>query len=538
VDDRTAAATNLQDLRHHLGNLQRAGKLTRVTIPINKDTELMPLVRWQFRGLQEEQRTGFLFENVTNAKGQSLNGSVAVSIYAGSSEIYSIGMGCELKDVRKRWAAAQAAPIPPRRVQHGTVQDEVHMGDNLLEHGGLEEFPIPNSTPGFDVGPYTTASNWVTKDPDIGWMNVGNYRGQVKGPAKMGMFIGPRKHAWKHWDMERKKGKKWVDAALVIGGPPALTYTSGSRTPYGIEEYAVAGGLIGEPLDIVKCKTVDLWVPAHAELVVEGRISTEYVEPEAPFGEFTGYMGERVYNAVFEVTAITHRKNPIFTCIISQMPPSESSKLKKFGQDNNYLHFLRNHCGLPDVVDITFHEIALESWAVVKLKRANPSIVWQALYAIAGRNASSGKIIIAVDEDIDPNDLESVVWALSYRMQPDRDMKVLGNRAIGLDPSGLPPVTQMRDMTQQANFGSMVLIDATRKWAYPPVSLPAKQYMERAKEIWEQLQLPKLTPRVPWHGYELGDWSERDREEAEWAVKGEYHKTGERAAKERKPAVE
>ena len=536
MDAKVDTKPNLQDLRTHLENLQKHDKLTRITIPINKDTELMPLVRWQFRGLQQDQRKGFLFENVTNARGESLKGSVAVAIYAGSPEIYAIGMNCEVKDIRKRWQAAQAAPLKPKVVDYGTVQDEVHMGDTLLEHGGLDEFPIPNSTPGFDVGPYTTASNWVTKDPEIGWMNVGNYRGQVKGPTKMGMFIGPRKHAWKHWDMMRQRGAKYVEAALVIGGPSVLTYLSGSRTPYGVEEYAVAGALIGEPLELVKCKTVDLHVPAHAELVIEGRISTEYLEPEAPFGEFTGYMGERVYNAVFEATAITHRKNPIFTCIISQMPPSESSMLKKMGQDNSYLYFLRNHCGLPDVADISFHEIALESWAVVKLKRCNPSMVWQTLYAIAGRNASSGKYIIAVDEDIDIDDMESVIWAMSYRSQPDRDTKILGNRAIGLDPSGLAPQSQIRDMTKQENFGSMMLIDATRKWAYPPVSLPAKPYMERAREIWEQLQLPKLTPRTPWHGYELGDWSDRDREEAEWAVKGEYHKTGERAAKERKPA--
>ena len=536
MDAKVRAATNLQDLRTHLNNLQKRGKLTRVTIPVNKDTELMPLVRWQFRGLQQEQRNGFLFENVTNARGESLKGSVAVSIYAGSPEIYAIGMGCDVKDIRKRWQEAQAKPLPPKVVDYGTIQDEVHVGDNLLEHGGLEEFPIPNSTPGFDVGPYTTASNWVTKDSELNWMNVGNYRGQVKGPTKMGVFIGPRKHAWKHWDQARQRGDKYLEAALVIGGPAPLTYLSGSRMPYGVEEYAVAGALIGEPLELVRCKTVDLLVPAHAELVIEGRISTEYLEPEAPFGEFTGYMGERVYNAVFETTAITHRKDPIFAAIISQMPPSESSMLKKMGQDNSYLYFLRNHCGLPDVVDISFHEIALESWAVVQLKRCNPSMVWQTLYAIAGRNASSGKIVIAVDEDIDPNDMESIIWALSYRMQPDRDMKVLGDRAIGLDPSGLPPQKELRNMTQQANFGSMVLIDATRKWNYPPVSLPAKQYMERAKEMWEQLQLPKLTPRVPWHGYELGDWSDRDREEAEWAVKGEYHKTGERAAKNRKPA--
>ncbi len=253
MDAKVDNKPNLQDLRTHLENLQKHDKLTRITVPINKDTELMPLVRWQFRGLQQDQRKGFLFENVTNARGESLKGSVAVAIYAGSPEIYAIGMNCEVKDIRKRWQAAQAAPLKPVVVDYGTVQDEVHMGDNLLEHGGLEEFPIPNSTPGFDVGPYTTASNWVTKDPDIGWMNVGNYRGQVKGPTKMGMFIGPRKHAWKHWDMMRQRGEKYVEAALVIGGPSVLTYLSGSRTPYGVEEYAVAGALIGEPLELVKC---------------------------------------------------------------------------------------------------------------------------------------------------------------------------------------------------------------------------------------------------------------------------------------------
>ena len=131
MDAKTDTKPNLQDLRTHLDNLQKHDKLTRVTIPINKDTELMPLVRWQFRGLRQDQRKGFLFENVTNAKGQHLNGSVAVSIYAGSPEIYAIGMNCEVKDIRKRWQAAQAAPLKPKVVDYGTVQDEVHMGENL-----------------------------------------------------------------------------------------------------------------------------------------------------------------------------------------------------------------------------------------------------------------------------------------------------------------------------------------------------------------------------------------------------------------------
>ena len=537
MDDRTTT-TNLQDLRTHLQNLQQRSLLRRVTIPINKDTELMPLVRWQFRGLPEAHRTGFLFENVTNAKGQSLKGGVAVGIYAGSSEIYSVGVGCKVSEIRERWQKAQAKPTPPRLVEHGSVQDEVHVGKDLLEHGGIEEFPIPISTPGFDVGPYTTASSWVTRDPESGWINVGNYRGQVKAADRMGMFISPRNQGWKHWDLNRRKGRA-MEAALVIGGPPALTYLSGSRIAYGVEEYAVAGSLIGEPLDVVRCKTVDLTVPAHAELVLEGRISHEYLEPEAPFGEYTGYMGGRVYNAVFEVAAITHRKNPIFTCIMSQMPPSESSMLKKVGQDNAYLFYLKNQCGIADVVNVSCHEIALDSFVVIQMKRCNVSMIWQALYAVAGRNQMVGKIVVAVDEDIDIDDPESLIWALSYRMQPHRDVVTLENRSVGLDPSGAPSNQDgIDDNTVQKVFGSALLINAMRPFDYPPVSLPAKQYMERAKEIWEQLQFPKLTPRKPWYGYELGDWSERDREEAQWAVQGDYHKTGERAKKERKPADE
>lgn len=537
MDGNAGVKTNLQDLRTHLDILEQKGKLTRVTRAINKDTELMPLVRWQFRGLQEDQRRGFYFENVTNALGKRLPGGVAVGIYAASSEVYAIGMGCEVSQIRERWQKAQAKTIPPKLVATGSVHDEIHIGAGLLEHGGLEEFSIPISTPGFDVGPYTTASNWVTKDLETGWHNVGNYRGQVKAADRMGMFVSPRNQAWKHWDQARQRGVP-LEAALVIGGPPALTYCSGTRIPYGIEEYAVAGSLIGEPLELVKCQTVDLLVPAHAELVIEGRISTDYLEEEAPFGEYTGYMGERVYNAVFEVTAITHRKNPIFTAITSQMPPSESSKLKKLGQDNSYLFFLRNHCGIPQVKDISFHDIAVDSWCVIQMRPCNPSVAWQAMYAIAGRNSTVGKMIICVDEDIDLNDLEAVVWALSYRMQPEQDMRTLGNRSVGLDPSGAPPGGESGDSTQQNVFGSLSLINAMRKWDYPPVSLPAKPYMEKAKEIWEELGLPKLTPRVPWHGYELGNWSDRDRQEADWAVKGEHHRTGDRAKQQRKRADE
>jgi len=515
-----------QDLRSHLETLQQAGKLRRITTPINKDTELMPLVRWQFRGLAEAQRTGFLFENVIDAKGRSLPGSVAVGIYAASSDVYALGMDCPASEIRARWLQAQTKPLPPRLIESGAAQEEVHVGPSLLSHGGLSEFPIPISTPGFDASPYTTASNWITKDPETGWTNCGNYRGQVKAPDRMSTLLADLNHGEQHWLLARKRGKP-LEAALVIGGVPALTYAAGTRIPYGVEEYAVAGSLIGQPLEVVRCKTVDLTVPAHAEIVVEGFFSNEHLEPEGPFGEYTGYMSDRGYAAIFQVTAITHRKNPIFTCIMSQMPPSESSTLKKVGQDNAYLLFLRNQCGIPAVQDVRFHDIALDSWVVIQMKPCAPALVWQALYAVAGRHNHVGKFVIAVDEDIDPDDFESVVWALSYRMQPSRDIVVLPNRCAGLDPSLVPPGMEAPHKAE------MMLINAIRKWPYPPVSLPAKQYMERARQIWEELQLPRLTPRTPWHGYELGHWTERDREEAAWAIEGEYYRTGERAKQER-----
>jgi 4-hydroxy-3-polyprenylbenzoate decarboxylase len=526
-----------QDLRAHLALLEEHGLLRRVTRRINKDTELMPLVRWQFRGLAEEQRTAFLFENVTNGRGEDYDGSVAVGLYAANTAVYSLGMGVQPEGITERWQEAQRHPLTPRVVVDAPVHEEVHMGDDLLSFKGIEEFPIPISTPGFDIAPYTTASNWVTRDPETGWINVGNYRGQVKGPERMGMFASPRTHGWKHWDVARQAGVP-LEAALVIGGPPAVTFTAGARIPHGVEEYAVAGGLIGEPIDLVQCLTVDLLVPAYAEIVLEGRILTDCLEPEAPFGEYTGYMGGRVFNCVFEITAVTHRRQPVFCALMSQMPPSESSKMKEIAQNNNYLYYLRNDCNLPQVKQVVFAEIAMDSWCVIQLGPCNTAVAWQALYAVLGRNSMVGKMVIAVDEDIDPRDPESVIWAMSYRVQPGQDMKILPNRSIGLDPSGHPPRPGVPDNTVQEDFGSACLVNAMRSFPYPPVSLPARQYMEEARVIWEELGLPELNPRAPWHGYELGDWSSRDREEAEWAAQSEYSRTGDRARQQRRPLAD
>ncbi len=142
-----------KDLREHLAALDERGKLVRVKREINKDTQLHPLARLQFRGLPEEKRKAYLFENVVDSKGKKYDGSVAVCVLAGSTDIYAIGMKCRPEEIDERWFQAQVHPIEPKLVSSGPVHEEVHVGEGLLEHGGLGEFPVPISTPGSDIAP-------------------------------------------------------------------------------------------------------------------------------------------------------------------------------------------------------------------------------------------------------------------------------------------------------------------------------------------------------------------------------------------------
>jgi len=151
-----------KDLREYIAVLRAQGTLYTIEREINKDTELQPLVRRQFRGLPEKERKPFLFQNVTDVKGRKYNGSVLVGAHAASRQIYALAMGCKPEEIMARWTEAQINPVKPRLVAQSPCQEEIHMGETLLQHGGLEEFPIPISTPGFDNAPYFTAANWVS----------------------------------------------------------------------------------------------------------------------------------------------------------------------------------------------------------------------------------------------------------------------------------------------------------------------------------------------------------------------------------------
>lgn len=518
------------DLREYLAVLEAKDKLVRVKREMNKDTELMPLVRWQFRGLPEEKRKAFLFENVTDVKGRKYSIPVAVGTHAASKEIYALAMNCKPEEVPEKWALANMNPIAPVMVKEGPVQEVIIKGKDLEREGsGLDLFPIPISTPGLDPAPFLTSACWVSKDPETGTRNVGTYRAHVKGRNKTGVMFGATQHLGVQWWKAKGMGKA-LPAAVVLGGPPSIGLVSVSKVPYGLDEYEVAGAIGGEPIKLVKCQTVDLEVPATAEIVLEGIMPTDWLEPEAPFGEYTGYMGLRSLHPVFQISCITYRQSPIYHAFISQFPPSESSKIRRTGFEGNLYKFLKYDCNIPGILEIALHEESgSQGICVIRLKKTNPSQPWQALNCAAGFAPNIGKVFIAVDEDIDPKDPDSFLWALSYRMQPHLDTQLAQGKFLGLDPSAQPPESGEGEFKMGARkWTSALLIDATRKWDYSPVSLPKKEYMERAREIWQELGLPALVPKVPWHGYSLGFWGPENEEEAELALKGEHYITGEK----------
>src|SRR6266850_3617842 len=527
------ASRGYADLHEHLEALRKAGLLITVDRPINKDTEMHPLVRWQFRGgIEERDRKAFLFTNVTDSKGRKYDMPVVVGALAASREIYRLGMGCDLEKINETWSRALANPIEPRLVRDAPCQEIVIEGSELDQPGkALDSLPIPISTPGWDIAPFTTLSQYITKDPNNGIQNMGIYRGQVKAPRRLGMnpSLELRPGIYVHWEKMKRAGKK-LPAAVVLGAPPCIAFASAQKAPETLDELHLAGGLAGVPINVVKARTVDLLVPAEAEIVVEGYIETEYLEPEAPFGESHGHVNLQEFNAYMDVTCITRRRDAILTSIISQVTPSESSLIKRIGMEPLFLNFLRTTLGIKGIKRVSMHEPLTNIRKVIALvveRDIAPTELWRALYGAAILHRAAGKYVIAVNDDIDPENADAIFWAMSYRANPNLDFHILPHRDQGHGPRS----------KRNGGEDASVLIDATLKENFPPISLPKREYMERAKVIWEELGLPKLKPESPWFGYSLGEWSEEMEQAAQRATRGDYFETGLRLAQRRRKDV-
>jgi 4-hydroxy-3-polyprenylbenzoate decarboxylase len=523
-----------RDLHEHVAALRAAGLLVEVDRPINKDTEMHPLVRWQYRGgIAEKDRKAFLFTNVIDSKGRKFDIPVLVCGLAGNPAIYELGIGHPLEQIKDKWTQALANPLAPQTVAGADApcQEQIFEGADLTNGKGLDDIPVPISTPGWDNAPYTSSSHYITKDPDTGIQNVGNYRGQIKAPDRLGIntSVELRTGGYLHWRKWKARGQP-MPCAVVVGCPPIVSYGSVQKMPENQDELAVAGALAGAPIKMVAARTVDLLVPAESEVVIEGFIDTEYLEPEAPFGESHGYINLCEYNGFMDVTAITRRKSAIITSWMSQVAPSESSVIRRFAYEANQTRYLRENLGIQGLVAVKAHEPLTSLQRVITLvfeRFAPRTEVWRAMYGIASFRQSEGKWIVAVDEDIDPANADAIFWAMSYRSRPQHDVEVLKHQDEGHGP---------RSAVDSED--AAVLIDATLKETFPPVAMPKREYMEAAAKIWDELGLPALEPEAPWYGYDLGEWNEDFERMAQLAVKSEYWETGKLFAQRRRKDVE
>src|SRR6202163_2160169 len=488
------------DFQQHLAALEAQGLVTRIDRPINKDTELHPLARWQFQGgLAENERRAFLFTHVVDSAGRRYDMPVAVGALAASADIYAVGMGRPVEEIGAAWTDAIAHPIPPVRVSSAPCQEIVVTGDALRGPGrGLMALPVPVSTPGFDAAPYLTATLAVTHDPETGVRNMGTYRAQLKASDRLGVRMAARiggAGGYQHW-LKHRKTRTPMPCAIVVGAAPVVVFTGPQKLPIDLDEMAVAGGLAGAPIRVVKAVTVDLDVPADAEIVVEGLIDPELLEPEGPFGESHGHVALEDFNMSMQVTAITYKRAPVFVSIISQVTPSESSVTKKVAYEPLFLAHLRDHLAVKGIRRVVMHEPLTNVRPVIFLSfaRETPrSEVWRGLHGAATLQAQCGKIVVALGEDIDPTNTDAVFWSLAYRTNLGEDLHVAPYKSGGHGPKSGPRASD-----------STLLIDATPKHPMPPFALPAREFMERSKVIWDKLGLPELNPQPPWYGYSLG----------------------------------
>lgn len=521
------------DLQEHLARLEARGLVFRIDEPVNKDTELHPLVRWQFRGgMPEAERRAFLFTNVVDSLGRRYDMPVVVGALAASAEIYQVGVGAEsIEAIGPALNHAIANPIAPQIISGpAQCQEVIHVGDDLRGPGkGLDRLPVPVSTPGFDSGPYLTATSVITRDPETGIQNIGTYRASVRAPDRLAVMIASVNGGHKHWKKWRDRGEP-MPIAIVIGCPPPVSYASAMKLREGLDELAVAGGMIGAPVSAVRAHTVDLVVPAQSEIVIEGLIRLDEFEPEGPFGESHGHVALEDYNFIMDITAITHRRSPVFASIISQVTPSESSVIKRVAMEPMFLSHLRDNLGLSSVRRVVMHEpmTNLRPVIIVQFAAGTPSTeVWRGLLGTTSLNSECGKIVIAVSDDVDAMSTDALLWSMAYRSMPEIDMEIIGHRSKGHGGRG-----DRRSATDSA-----LLVDATRKGPTAPLALPKREYMENARRLWERLGLPPLTPQSPWHGYEMGLWSEAWEKTALQAVAGQYLQSGAESYERRRSDV-
>ena len=432
-----------QSLRHHLQALAAAGKLQVFNIPADVDQNVSALSYKTY----VEHHKACLFTELTGFPGWEVASQLVMD-----RSMWAVALGVPESEVVEAFAHRLRQPVAPVLVDSAAVQEIVATGD------AVDLMQIPAMwTSDRDPGRYLASGMCIIKNPKTGIRNMSVHRAQILGRNTTGYYMLPRQ-AMRIHRMHQELGRP-MEAAMVIGGHPLIMFAAGFVAPFGMDELAIAGGLLGEPVRLVKCKTIDIEVPADAELVLEGEILPDETSPEGPFGEVTGTYSKVGTAPVFRVKAITRRNKPVFYAMSCGMPPSDAHSITCAVVEAKLAEHLKTvDGGLIDLVDIRCP--GGMSPLIVAL-RMQPRYAGQARTALMAAAASPylhPKLLLAVDADVDISDPWQVLRALSSRFDAaagltriDRARVFTLDNASPLDP-GVNPMHRT---------GTKVLFDAT-----------------------------------------------------------------------------
>lgn len=474
-------------LHEFIEELERVGELKRIATkvsPILEITEITDRVcKNQGPALLFEQVENSSIPVVTNAFGSMKRMALALGV----EDINQIAMEFEnlintsppdnlidkLKLIPK---ISQFASFIPKKISSGVCK-EVIKRDNF----SLDFLPILKCWPN-DGGRFITLPIVITKNPKTGIRNLGMYRMQVYDSKTTGMHWHPHKGGAKHFQLYKELGEK-MPVAVCLGGDPAIIYSATAPLPEDTDELIFAGFLRKKPVEIVSCETINLQIPANSEIVLEGYVDpNEELRLEGPFGDHTGYYSLEEMYPVFHITCITHRKNPIYPATIVGKPPMEDCFLAK-ATERIFLPLIK--LIFPEIIDINLPiEGVFHNLAFVSIKKSYPGHAKKVMHGLWGLGQLIfTKIIVILDEDVDVQNLQEVIWRLGNNIDPERDFTFVQG-----------PVDTLNHAAPYPGLGSKVGIDATRKFKeegfmrqWPEDIKMAKEVKKKIDSLWHAL---------------------------------------------------
>ncbi|PYM03747.1 MAG: menaquinone biosynthesis decarboxylase [Candidatus Rokuibacteriota bacterium] len=456
------------DLGEFVAHLEKHGQLQRITAPVSRDLEIAEITDRVSKGPAQQNRA-LLFERVEGS-------DMPVLINAfGSAQRIAWALGVEdLNDLSERVAGLLDLKMPgtvfDKLRKLGTLFDLAKAGPKHVRSAPCQELvetaqpslaslPILTCWPG-DAGRYITLPLVLTRDPVTGARNVGMYRLQVYDDRTLGMHWQTHKGSAEHEREAQRVALPRMEVAVALGGDPVTIYSGSAPLPPGIDEIVFAGWLRGRGVDMVRCKTIDVEVPAHAEIILEGYVDPRERRLEGPFGDHTGYYSLARDYPVFHLTAITRRQRPLYPTIIVGRPPQEDYWLGK-ATERLFLPIIR--LLLPEVVDVNMPaEGIFHNLVIVSIKKRYPGHARKVMTALWGMGLMMlAKTILVVSEHVNVHDLSEVAWRATGNIDPRRDLMLIEGPMDDLDHAAL-----------RHRYGGKMGIDATEKGPLDDVAQP------------------------------------------------------------------